>query len=88
MDAQPQSATPTPHIGALTSARSIRQEMGRVYRECRLGKLDTKNGARLIFMLLSMFRVVEGSILEERLDVIEQRLGEADEREKQAGFTH
>lgn len=57
----------------LDSLRSIRDELGRVYRQARVGKLDTQDGTRLVYMLDKLRDLVIVIELEERLTALEER---------------
>lgn len=62
---------PTPRIN-LGTAESIRQEMGRVYREARSQRIDTREASRLIYMLSQILSAYEIGVVETRLAELEQ----------------
>ena len=61
----------------LRSVDDVRAEMARVYREVRSKKLSAADGARLIYMLTQLARVVEVARIEHRLDDVVRALREA-----------
>jgi hypothetical protein len=65
---------PLPRVRGLKNAHDIREELSRVYRDCRRGKLSTQDGSRLAFILTALHRMVEGAEVAARLDAIEQSL--------------
>lgn len=62
--------TRTPPI-KLDSLRHLRDEMGRVYREARAGKIDTQGATRLIYMLGELRKLYEAIELEDRIEALE-----------------
>jgi hypothetical protein len=62
--------TRTPPI-KLDSLRHLRDEMGRVYREARAGKIDPQHASRLVFMLGELRKLHEAIELEERIEALE-----------------
>lgn len=56
----------------LDNLRSIRDELGRVYRQARSGKLNTQDGTRLVYMLDKLRDLVIAIELEERLTALEE----------------
>ncbi len=62
--------TRTPPI-KLDSLRHLRDEMGRVYREARAGKIDTQDATRLVFVLGELRKLYEVIELEQRIDALE-----------------
>jgi len=61
----------TPVKIKLDTLHDIRREMARVYRECRSGKLDLADGSKLSYMLQGLVKVVEASVIEDRLKALE-----------------
>lgn len=55
----------------LLSLDDVRTEMGRVYRKCKGGQMDVKEGAKLIYMLQCIAQVISDSVIEKRLDALE-----------------
>ena len=45
-------------VGSLNDLRGIRREMIKVYRETRRGMLDTKDAARLVYVLREISRTI------------------------------
>jgi hypothetical protein len=72
------SRPPSPPVGRLDSLKSVRQEMVRIYREGRLGSLDTQDMTRFVFVLQAISRVIEQSDLETRMTAIEAALRDPD----------
>ncbi len=61
---------PTPRIN-LSTSEHIRQEMGRVYREARTGKMTSSEAAKLVYVLSQMLRAHELYVIETRLAGLE-----------------
>ncbi len=61
---------PTPRIN-LSTSEDIRREMAKVYRETRCNKILPSNGTKLIFMLMSILKAYEVSVMEERITELE-----------------
>ena len=61
---------PTPRMN-LYNLEALRREMGRVYRDMRGGKLETQDGARLVYVLGEMRKLFETVELERRIQVLE-----------------
>jgi hypothetical protein len=55
----------------LDTLRNIRDEIGRVYREARCGKIQTQDATRLVFVLDKLREVVVDMDLETRLHALE-----------------
>ena len=64
-------AVPTPQL-KLATIEDCRREMARVYREARTGVSDTANASRLIYMLISIAKMIEIGQLEQRLTILEE----------------
>lgn len=65
----------TPHVRyrcKLTTAKQIRQEMAKVYRQTRSGIIDSQTAAKLTWCLASIHTVVKTSNIEERLLMLEK----------------
>jgi hypothetical protein len=74
------TATPSPpHVGKLDSLRKVRLEMTKIYKEARIGTLETQEATRLCFLLVNIAKLIESSDLERRLEQVEAQLesGEA-----------
>lgn len=65
----------TPVKIALNTLHDIRREMARVYRECRSGKLDLADGSKLSYQLQGLVKVIEASVIEDRLLALENGTG-------------
>lgn len=61
----------TPAKISLANPESIRQEMARVYREARGGKIDSADAAKLIYMLCQIAKAYELGVIEQRLNILE-----------------
>lgn len=55
----------------LASLRGVRQEMSRVYRSMVNGELESSEGARLIYSLVAIGKVLEAEVLESRIAALE-----------------
>jgi len=63
----------------LDTLQDVRREMAKVYREARLEVIDPATGSKLVFMLQSIGRVIEGSDLEKRVDALENKRWETEQ---------
>lgn len=59
---------------ALSKVEHCREELARVYREARAGKLDIADASRLANILSILSRMIEGGELEKQLDEVLERL--------------
>ncbi len=75
IDGETQSVIPTPPKVDLATALDVRREMAKVYRETRAGKIDTQDGAKLVFMLAQVGKMIEMHEIETRLAALEARNG-------------
>lgn len=75
----PQRARRGRYVHRLNKVSNVRMEMSRIYREARLGHLRPGDGTKMIYMLATIGRVIEGSDLERRIAQLEARL-EAEEQ--------
>lgn len=68
---------PIPRASAvnLSSLEHIRLEMSRCYRAMKGRTLDTQEGARLVWTLASIAKVIEASVIERRLAELERIAG-------------
>lgn len=57
----------------LDTLQDVRREMAKVYREARSELIDPGTGSKLVFILQSIGRVIEGSELERRVEALENR---------------
>jgi hypothetical protein len=68
----PAKSKHTPYrSGALTSARAVIGELGKVYRDMRSGLIDTSDGTRLGYALSLLARLIQDSDFEQRLAALE-----------------
>jgi hypothetical protein len=70
VDARPVRLVPTPRID-LATIEQCRVEAARVYRQMRSGKIDTGDGAKLVWAVTQIAKLVEIGTLEERLRALE-----------------
>lgn len=61
----------TPCKIALNNLHDIRREMARVYRESRSGKIDMSDASKLNYQLQGLVKVIEASVIEDRLLALE-----------------
>lgn len=73
-----QTAHPPRRIGPLNSVRRVREELSRVYKDARRGLLPTQDASRLAFILMTLYRVIEGGELEARLAKLEDEIGKVE----------
>lgn len=66
----------TPPI-KLDTLRHLRDELGRVYREARIGKIPTQDATRLAFVLGQLREMVLAMELERRVEILEGNRNEA-----------
>lgn len=64
---------PTPPTIHLKTIDQVRLEMAKVYRDCRHGRLEVGDGAKLVFMLGQIGKMIELADLERRLIELEKR---------------
>ena len=75
-NAQNPSPRKKPNVGRLCTLTSVRQEMARVYREARHGKISVQEASRFAFILSLIGKIIEGADLEKRIAEVERRLSE------------
>lgn len=56
----------------LNDAETIRMEIARVYRDMRMGRIDTQDGTRLAYVLDMVRKAHETCELQRRVEVIDQ----------------
>ena len=66
---------PSPLRVALTKTSEVRDELARVYRAARSGKIETSEATRLTYILVSLSKIIESSDIESRLDALEGEIG-------------
>ena len=64
-------ADPTPPQIKLATIEDCRREMGRIYRDARLGRIDPQTGTRLTYILVSITNVIKDHEIEERVKKLE-----------------
>jgi len=60
----------------LDTMQDVRREMSKVYREARSGVVDMQDATKLTWMLQAVGKVIEGSDLEKRIEVLENQRDE------------
>lgn len=75
-DLDGQALDPTP-LNAITKIRlndaeTIRMEMARLYKDMRLGRIDTQDGTRLAYVLDMVRKAHETCELQRRVEIIDQ----------------
>ncbi len=68
----------TPPRTALTKLEHVRNELARVYRLARTGKMETSEATRLTYMLVALSKIIESSDLEARVKALETVKGAND----------
>lgn len=61
----------TRYRAKLDTLQDVRREMAKVYREARSGVVEVVDGTKLVWMLQAVGKVIEGSDLEKRIEVLE-----------------
>jgi hypothetical protein len=61
----------TRYRAKLDTMQDVKREMARCYREARTGLVDVQDGTKLVWMLQAIGKVIEGSDLEKRIEVLE-----------------
>jgi len=62
----------THHSLRLANVKDCRREMAAVYREARIGLIDTKDATRLVYMLGTIVAAIRDHELEQRLQQLEE----------------
>ena len=60
-----------PQPPRLDSIKRVRLELGKLYRAARAGEIPTGDASRLGFLLLSIGKLLEAEVLEQRITVLE-----------------
>jgi len=60
----------------LDTMQDVKREMAKVYRESRSELLDPAAATKLVWMLQAVGKVIEGSDLEKRIEILEQKHNE------------
>lgn len=75
-DLEGQALNPTPSNTLskirLNDAETIRMEMARIYKDMRLGRIDTQDGTRLAYVLDMVRKAHETCELQRRVEIIDQ----------------
>ena len=61
----------TRYRAKLDTLQDVRREMAKVYREARSGVVEVVDGTKLVWMLQAVGKVIEGSDLEKRIEILE-----------------
>ena len=57
----------------LDTMADVKREMAKVYREARSNIIDVSDGSKLVYMLGTIGKVIEGSDLEKRIEILESK---------------
>lgn len=57
----------------LDTLQDVRREMAKVYREARSGLVDVQDATKLTWCLQAVGKVIEGSDLEKRIEILESK---------------
>lgn len=55
----------------LDSLGDVKSEMAKLYREARSGVIDVQDSTKLVWVLQAVAKVIEGSDLEKRIEILE-----------------
>lgn len=74
LDAETGEPIPPPPASAINlhDIAAVRREMAKVYRDSRSGKIDTRDGARLVYMLTQIKELHAAEELERRVQQLEK----------------
>jgi hypothetical protein len=61
----------TRYRAKLDSISDVKREMAKVYREARSGVVDVQDATKLTWCLQAVAKVIEGSDLEKRIEILE-----------------
>lgn len=67
----------TPIRTRLGTIKDIKNEMARVYKEVRMGSLDTSQATKLIYILGQMSALIKDHELERRIELLERSQNES-----------
>ena len=62
---------PTRYRCKLNTMSDVKSEMAKVYREARSGLVDVQDATKLTWCLQAVAKVIEGSDLEKRIEILE-----------------
>lgn len=65
---------PTPRRIDLATLEQVRQEMARVYRDMRVGSIESQEGTRLVYVLAQLAKLHESTEVAKRLESLELAL--------------
>ncbi|MGH7966633.1 MAG: hypothetical protein ACRERD_33190 [Candidatus Binatia bacterium] len=74
--------TPPPRVGQLDSLKSVRLELGRIYKDARQGRIETLDASRLAFVLVSLGKLIEQGDLEARIEALERAAEAVDQEQR------
>lgn len=57
----------------LDTLQDVKKEMAKLYRESRSGVVEIVDGTKLVWMLQAVAKVIEGSDLEKRIEILEAK---------------
>jgi hypothetical protein len=57
----------------LDSLGDVKSEMAKLYREARSGVIDVQDSTKLVWVLQAVAKVIEGSDLEKRIEILEAK---------------
>ena len=63
-------------VGRLDSVAGVRRELARLYVEARRAELDVSDASKLANVLAVLSRILESSVIEERLSALEAAAAE------------
>ncbi len=55
----------------LDTMQNVKAEMAKIYRESRSGVIEVQDGTKFVWMLQAVAKVIEGSDLEKRIEILE-----------------
>lgn len=63
----------TRYRAKLDTMQDVRREMAKVYRESRSGIVEVQDATKFVWMLQAVGKVIEGSDLEKRIEILESK---------------
>jgi hypothetical protein len=73
IDGESGVADPTPSRVDLASAHDVRLEMARIYRSMKAKEIDSGEGAKLVWVLAQIGKMIEVHEIERRVTELEER---------------
>lgn len=58
----------------LCSLKTVRQELGHLYRQAKLGEIDISDASKLANILQILSRIIQGTELEDRIATLEAQI--------------